>query len=749
MKYPLLIALVWSLGASAAHAQNGLPQFPVSPNLPPPRTAQKIESSGDFPASETPDIPPNLAPAPQVVLPQIAPQNDAAAIESTLGRLEAAVNALDANALQIVGLQPPARYVSLSARLRLRRLSIRGDHALARQNLEISGVTVDMARTGQRTAQLLKTGAQDIALQRERDGSWNLSGTTWSVADATFDALQILASTARDEWDELSSAANPNARPDEVLLHLVVERRGGRWIALRRSRWNGRVLSSQVLARRESAQNGIASPTGVPAASASEGDSAVRAWILSQLMARSKSGDSAGGTLHLLLQPGARNWVGLDGVWEPHLSDAQPMEIDKPAPLDESPEIAARALMLREAINQSPQAFDSPTAHLDFARALEAGGVFDEAADEYQKVAWLEPNRVDARRLAAAEERRPLDPANRARTQLSKEAKVGLVADHPTFVISALNREQKLAPTPLRALRLGMEFSKLGDDDTAARYLEQSRILLRQGAFARMSADDAAWVQVLSDHLDQRRELAPIKPPNLIRSQLFTVRCRLDDVSALPLLAALEAAQHTVYTDFGIPMGTTEVVLWRTQAEFQSYTTRFSSQGSSEFVAALTLTKLIATERGPLVLGEEVNAFVDDRLRQATFGTLAHEYGHVAVRQISNGRNVPVWFNEGIATLVEGGYDGYLQRVRDAREAKRLLSMAAMREWNVDGERAFLAYSQANSILDYIVAHWGNEAVLNILRQIGRDVPPDTAFVNVLGLDSGQLWNRWSRDGIQ
>ena len=59
--------------------------------------------------------------------------------------------------------------------------------------------------------------------------------------------------------------------------------------------------------------------------------------------------------------------------------------------------------------------------------------------------------------------------------------------------------------------------------------------------------------------------------------------------STCETLAALEAAQHTVYADFGIPMGSTEVVVWRTQSEFQRYTSMFSSQGASEFVAALTL----------------------------------------------------------------------------------------------------------------------------------------------------------------
>jgi len=49
--------------------------------------------------------------------------------------------------------------------------------------------------------------------------------------------------------------------------------------------------------------------------------------------------------------------------------------------------------------------------------------------------------------------------------------------------------------------------------------------------------------------------------------------------------------------------------------------------------------------------------------------------GHVAVRQLSRGRAVPVWFNEGIATSVEGGYDGYLNRVRRGANAGALLTM--------------------------------------------------------------------------
>ena len=280
--------------------------------------------------------------------------------------------------------------------------------------------------------------------------------------------------------------------------------------------------------------------------------------------------------------------------------------------------------------------------------------------------------------------------------------------------------------------------------------MNQANALLN-GAGVPPNTDDAAWIKVLSDHLRERARIAElhIKPANLIRSALFAVRCSPNDPTVLKVLAALESGQHRVYADFGIPMSSTEVVLWPNQTAFQNYTSQYSQQGISEFVAALTLTKLIDTRDGPMVLGEEINVFIDARTN--IFSTLAHEYGHVAVRELSRGRAVPVWFNEGIATAVEGGYEGYLPRVRTAAENGSLLSMADMREWHVDGERAFLAYSQANSIIDFIVArpNWGREAVLGILRKIGHDVPPDEAFQSVLGMSQEELWRNWSAFGIK
>lgn len=660
---------------------------------------------------------------------------DATEIVQLFGQLEGALAARDATALKLFGMDADAaKYVSLSARARVTHIAVApsaqaATAAIVRQRFQISGTP-----SGGVFDANLAGGIQDVGLSRLADGRWVFSGRRWSLPA---NAIQVLSSAAREEWQTLldseaaedaPGAASRAAASSDVLLHLVVERRAGRWIALRRSRWNGRVFEAANLATRERRQS----------------DS--ETWISDQLAKWSNPNSSGGlaatGTLHLILQRGRRDWVGLDGVWE---AGAPSRNARNRGAI--SGELIAGIAGLRTAVENA--AFGNAAAHRDLAQALSQAGLFGEAADEWEKAELLQPGLVGAAKLEEVATQRQADPATRAARELEEEARIGLVKEHPTSMINALMPAQRSQPTPLRALRLGLEYSKLGDDARATEYLTTANRMIRQGGLGRIDGDERAWIELLVEHLEERRRLAPIKPPNPIRSALFIVRSWPNEASVLPLLASLESSQHTVYADFRIPMGSTEVVLWRSQSEFQDYTSRFSAQGSSEFVAALTLTKLIATEEGPLVLGEEVNVFIDPRLENNTFSTVAHEYGHVAVRQLSRGRSVPVWFNEAVATAVEGGYDGYVQRVRKARAANRLLSMREMLEWNVDGERAFLAYSQANSMIDFIVAKWGANAVLEILRQIGSDVAPEEAFRAALGISSGQLWQRWAQEGVQ
>ena len=620
--------------------------------------------------------------------------DDLRAIRSTLADLDAAARARDVNALNLFGAALPGDSSPIQVQTQIVQVAVSAAGALVRQSYALS-----IARGA---AVPLSSGTQDLWLARAPGGGFSIAGQRFP---APTDATAALLQRANIEWNE-------GVGRGDAVLDLVASRVGGRWIALRSQRWSGVIRQS----------NGGFNTVSTRDAAAT------RDWLQRQLQRA-----PAGGTLtgHFLLQRGASDWIGVGSAFD------RARRVSAGAD--------ANAAQLRARMDDAgDSAFNRAAAHKEFALALSNIGLWDESADELRKAELLQPGLVGTNALRDAETNRARDPEKIVLQQQDAETKIGVGLEHPDYLISALRAQQQSQPSALTALRLGLEFSRSGQDDNArAMALEANRLQM----IAPARGDDYAWVQLLGEHLGERDRMSRIKPPNIVRSQLFTVRVTPGDPNAVTLLAALEEAQHTVYADFGIPMGNTEVLLWRNQNEFARYTTQFSDQGGNEFVAALTLTKLVSTRNGPVVLGEEINAFTDDP--DALFSTIAHEYGHVAVRQLSRARVVPVWFNEGIATAVEGGYDGYISRVRRAANNNILLSMDEMLDWNVDGERAFLAYSQANSIIDYIVAKWGKNAVLEVLRQIGRDVAPETAFRNVLGVGQRELWNGWAREGIR
>ncbi|HEX8552733.1 MAG TPA: hypothetical protein VF681_14380 [Abditibacteriaceae bacterium] len=628
-----------------------------------------------------------------------------AAIETALDEFNRRLAARDADTLSLLGLGAPRGPRAL--RTRISSASVTPNGALVRAQYAVWS-----AGGSGETPSIERSGLLDLWLDRKENG-FAITRRNWAIAP---DALDALASAAQEEW-QLSFAPDAPALDAEAkaahtgeILHLVAERRGGRWLALRRSRWDGVIVTGASLAKAER----------------ETGDA--RAWLRRQFARR--RAETGAGVAHFVMQKGANGWAGLDSVFDPARSS--------------SAEIDRTSARFRQSLDGATPtaAWLAASSHRDFATTLAQLGLYAEAADEAEKAEMLQPNIFGAARLRQFAQNRARDPLALAILQVQNESRIGIGWDHPVYVLNALAKKEGAQPTALGALQIGLEYSKLAQDARAASWLRYAQNLIANGALKSAAANDVQWAGILNDQLDERRRFAAYKPPNIIRSGIFTVRCWPGDLNTVQLLAGLESAQHTVYSDFGVPMGNTEVVLWRNQGEFQSYTGRASGQQTSEFIAALTLTKLVASQSGPVVLGEEVNVFADPRAN--TVGTIAHEYGHVAVRHVSHGRAVPTWFNEGIATTVEGGYDGYQERVRDAAERGALLSMAELQEWDVDGERAFLAYSQANSLVDFVATRWGRDQILEILRQIGRDVPPETAFRNVLKISTPELWKRWA-----
>lgn len=525
--------------------------------------------------------------------------------------------------------------------------------------------------------------------QTPRPAEWRIAEAHWYVPDVTADLSAVMQSNAQ--------------RPAPGVLHVVLELRGGQWYPLRQLWWDGAIVAGS--GRRA----GVSADELMPVLSA----------LLNQYYQSNAPMEA-----HLMIQRDQYGWL---------LAGSTATARHSVSPLEQS---------LRALRRQVWADFSSATAHKQFADALYAAGEFVEAASEYERAEALQPGSVERATLTAARAKAPYDPQVQLEKVLAFEEKVGIAPDHPQVKIQQLAQAQRVSPQRVDvALQLGIEMSRVGDEQGAASQLSFANGLIQSG---RALAHNAQYAQVLMDFLQERTQLAMLKPPQIIRSTLFTVRFQPGDYQIIPVMAALERAQHVVYTSFGIPMSNTEVLLLRSQRAFQDYVNRFPDQAASEFAQAVTITRtLVGPGDAVLISDEEIVTFSGEAKDHSS--DLAHEYGHVAVRRFTQGAvNVPVWLNEGIACVVQGGYPDYAQRCKQAAATGQLLPMEELLAWRVDGEPAFLAYSEANAIVQYIITQRGKKALLQILQYIGRGMSADQAFVRTLNLTQAQVFQRWA-----
>ena len=103
--------------------------------------------------------------------------------------------------------------------------------------------------------------------------------------------------------------------------------------------------------------------------------------------------------------------------------------------------------------------------------------------------------------------------------------------------------------------------------------------------------------------------------------------------------------------------------------------------------------------------------------------TMWHEMSHVFILSATNYR-VPRWFTEGLAVHEEGQANPLwanrlTPEVVEAIRDKKLLPVAQMDQGFIFPEypeQVVVSYWQAGTILDYIAAKWGNDAVLGMVR---------------------------------
>jgi hypothetical protein len=136
--------------------------------------------------------------------------------------------------------------------------------------------------------------------------------------------------------------------------------------------------------------------------------------------------------------------------------------------------------------------------------------------------------------------------------------------------------------------------------------------------------------------------------------------------------------------------------------------------------------------------------------------TEAHELTHILVGRFTFSclGSIPTWLNEGLAEFVERGEEGLMGDRPDFEAAvadDTLFSVRALGgSFPEDSERAHLAYVQSYSIVDFLIAEYGRESILNLLVSLREGVAIDDALQAIYGFDQDGLEDAWrERVGAQ
>ncbi|HEY8370681.1 MAG TPA: peptidase MA family metallohydrolase, partial [Thermodesulfobacteriota bacterium] len=125
---------------------------------------------------------------------------------------------------------------------------------------------------------------------------------------------------------------------------------------------------------------------------------------------------------------------------------------------------------------------------------------------------------------------------------------------------------------------------------------------------------------------------------------------------------------------------------------------------------------------------------------------IAHEYTHALVHRLSRGR-APVWLNEGLAQLgedagIEAARDRFLAHVRAGGPVVSLRRLEGS-FMGLGAAEAELAYLEALTATDFLVARYGPAASRRILDRLGAGAPLAAAIEEVLSVSYEEFERQW------
>ena len=129
---------------------------------------------------------------------------------------------------------------------------------------------------------------------------------------------------------------------------------------------------------------------------------------------------------------------------------------------------------------------------------------------------------------------------------------------------------------------------------------------------------------------------------------------------------------------------------------------------------------------------------------------IPHELMHLMFRRQLGSQSLPIWLNEGIATLAEinptADYGIVLQ---DASARNGLIPLANLcASFPTDSAQAFLAYAEARSFTTYLRDTYGAPALLNLAKVYTQGVDCENGTQQALGIPFSQLELNWREKNL-
>lgn len=130
--------------------------------------------------------------------------------------------------------------------------------------------------------------------------------------------------------------------------------------------------------------------------------------------------------------------------------------------------------------------------------------------------------------------------------------------------------------------------------------------------------------------------------------------------------------------------------------------------------------------------------------------TIPHELSHMLLYEATgaNYGNIPIWFDEGLATLFEETTNGdYEVILEEAVLTNNTIPFAELcRSFPEESDKALLAYAQSSSFIRYIQDEYGNFAILQMIRALADGADCQSVTTRAIDRSLVELNEEWLED---